>query len=135
MNLKEFIAEHKEFDERTFGKFVRQRREELGKTVRGFAAELGITPAYLSDIEKGNRAAPKKFFQQIRIALGVPEDMMTEFEDLASASRGFQYEDITPYLGKRPLARVALRKARDMDISDEQWEEIIKAIDSSNDKP
>ena len=60
---------------------------------------------------------------------------MTEFEDLASASRGFQYEDITPYLGKRPLARVALRKARDMDISDEQWEEIIKAIDSSNDKP
>ena len=58
MNLKDFIADNKAFDERTFGKFVRQRREELGKTVRGFAAELNITPAYLSDIEKGNRAAP-----------------------------------------------------------------------------
>lgn len=131
MNLKEFIAENKAFDERTFGKFVRQRREELGKTVRGFAAELNITPAYLSDIEKGNRAAPKNYFEQLRVALGVPEDMMTEFEDLASASRGHQYDDINHYLGKQPLARVALRKARDNGISDEQWEAIIRSMDST----
>lgn len=133
MNLREFIENNKEFTERTFGQFVRQRREELGKTVRGFAAELDITPAYLSDIEKGNRAAPTKCFELIRKALGVSDDMSMEFEDLASASKGFKYDDIGPYLGKSSLARVALRKARDIDISDEQWEAIIKSMDAPSD--
>ena len=58
VDLKEII-ESNTADEHTFGRFVRERRERLGKTVRGFAKELDITPAYLSDIEKGNRYAPK----------------------------------------------------------------------------
>ena len=33
-----------------FGKYVKQRRESLGKTMRSFAEEVGISPAYLSDI-------------------------------------------------------------------------------------
>lgn len=45
MNLKEFIENNKEEDERSFGRFVRQRREELGLTVRGMAAELDIAAA------------------------------------------------------------------------------------------
>ena len=133
MNLREFIENNKEFDKGTFGQFVKQRREELGKTIRGFAAELDITPAYLSDIEKGNRAAPTKCFELFRKELGVPEDMTTEFADMASASKGFKYDDIAPYLGKSSLARVALRKARDNDISDEQWEAFIESIDSQSD--
>ena len=76
----------------------------------------------------------KTDFATGRVALGVPDDMMTEFEDLASASRGHQYEDITPYLGKQPLARVALRKARDNGISDELWEAIIKSMDNPGDR-
>ena len=34
-----------------FGEYVKQRREQLGKTMRGFAAEVEISPAYLCDIE------------------------------------------------------------------------------------
>ena len=39
----------------TFGKFVREHREALGKSLRSVAAEIEMIPAYLSDIEKGNR--------------------------------------------------------------------------------
>ena len=39
----------------TLGSFIRERRESLGKTLRGFAAELDIAAPYLHDIEKDNR--------------------------------------------------------------------------------
>lgn len=37
----------------TFGKFVREHRETLGKSLRSVAAEIEMALAYLSDIEKG----------------------------------------------------------------------------------
>lgn len=58
-------------DEQSFGLFIRKRREELGKTLRGFAAELDITPAYLSDIEKGNRYTSKNYLEKLKETLGI----------------------------------------------------------------
>ena len=133
MTLKEFLLTNSEFDRFTFGKFVRQRREELGKSVRTLAGELELTPAYISDIEKGNRSAPKTKFDELRKLLRVSEEEEADFLDLASATRGNQYEDINPYLGKKRLARVALRKARDCNISDEMWMEFINQMQSSDD--
>ena len=46
-----------------FGEYVKQRREQLGKTMRAFAAEVEISPAYLCDIENGNRKAPERFLE------------------------------------------------------------------------
>ncbi len=48
MNLKDFIADNKAFDERTFGKFVRQRREELGKTVQNPDEEILLRYRYIN---------------------------------------------------------------------------------------
>ena len=131
MTLKDFLFHDRVQDERSFGRFVRQRREELGKSVRGFSQEIGITAVYLSDIERGNRYAPKAYLEALRTGLQIPEEDKCAFEDLASASRGFRYEDINPYLGMQPLARVALRKARDLNIPDEKWQEFIDGMDSS----
>lgn len=132
MDIKLFLSENPNLDERSFGQFIRQRREELGKTVRGFAAELDITPAYLSDIEKGNRYAPKNYLDKLKEVLKISEDDEQEFEDLASVSRGSSFEDINCYLGKTRMARVALRRARDSQISDDEWEKFIKDIDKSS---
>ena len=38
-----------------FGEFIAEKRKSRGLTLRGLAAELGIVPAYMSDIEKGHR--------------------------------------------------------------------------------
>ena len=51
MDLKE-LKMSKDINEHTFGQYLREKRETLGKSVRGFAEELGMTAAYLSDIEK-----------------------------------------------------------------------------------
>lgn len=129
MNLRDYINSIPVQDERTFGQFLRQRREELGLTVRGFAKDIDMMPSYLSDVEKGNRHAPMKCLEKIRILLEIPETEKQLFEDLATATRGNGCPDINPYLDKKEIARVALRKARDRDISDEKWEEILKIID------
>ena len=52
-------------NEQTFGKFIEERRKALGITLRGFAAELEIAPAYMSDIEKGRRYPPDKKLDDI----------------------------------------------------------------------
>ncbi len=117
-------------ESKNFGLFVRQRREELGLSVRGMAAELDMTPTYLSDIEKGNRSAPTKYLDKIRIVLKIPQEQTNPFCDLAFSSRGHQHEDINPYLGEHPVARVALRRARDLNLSDDQWEAIIRQMES-----
>lgn len=131
MNLTDFMdlcTDNKALDDKTFGRFMRQRREELGKTVRGLAAELDLTAAYISDIENGHRYAPKKYMGKLRKALKVIDEDSLLFEDLASASRGNQYEDINAYLGKSPLARKAVRKARDLGIPDSQWKAFIDSM-------
>ncbi len=112
----------------TFGEFIRDRRDELGLSVRKMAENLGMTPVYLSDIERGNRHAPTKFLEKLAEELKISKFEEQDFYDLAAATRGFLYEDINPYLGQQPLARIALRKARDLNISDEQWIEFIEKI-------
>ncbi len=129
--------EWKNITKDTFGEFIRDRRDELGYSVRKMAEILGMTPVYLSDIERGNRHAPKKFLDKLVEVLMIGEEELQDFYDLAAATRGFLYEDINPYLAQQPLARIALRKARDLNISDEQWIEFIEKIseESVQDSP
>lgn len=107
VNLKEIMMS-RNVDKHTFGAFVRECRKERGYSVRSFAKLIGCSAAYLSDIEKGNRYAPKKYMNKIFEALGFLEEDRQDFEDLAAATRGFLYEDINSYLGQHPLARIAL---------------------------
>lgn len=121
------IIESNDVDKYTFGRFVRNRREELGKTVRSFAKELDITAAYLSDIEKGNRYAPKAKLEMMFNLLRIPADQKLAFMDLASLTRG-EFEDLNPYLGRSSAARLALRTAEEINLSDEKWLAFIKTM-------
>jgi transcriptional regulator with XRE-family HTH domain len=112
-------------DSITFGAYVRARREALGKSVRGLSAELDMTPAYLSDIEKGNRYAPEKHLAKMVEALQITGTDVDCFYDLAGKSRNDNFPDLTPYIGETPIVRVALRKARDLGIPDSKWQEFI----------
>jgi len=113
----------------TFGAYVKARREALGRSVRGLAAELGMTPAYLSDIEKGNRSAPaEEFLEKMVEKLNITEASIDCFYDLAGKSRKDNFPDLTPYIGEKQIARVALRKARDLNIPDSKWQEFIDSL-------
>ena len=99
-------------------------------SIRGLAAKLKVSAAYISDIEKGNRYAPsqEKLDRLIEV-LQIPKEDEMAFNDLASATHGFSYEDINPYLGREPHARVALRKAESKGLSDSFWISIIQQMD------
>lgn len=116
-----------------FGEFVKQRRESLGKTQKGFAMEVEISPAYLSDIENGNRRAPEKYLARFAKALKIttPEDL-NEFYDMAGISQRGQHSDINTYIDDKPSARRAFRTAMDEGWTDDDWRELIKFIKRKN---
>ncbi len=49
-----------------FGKVVRKLRIDHGILLGNMAKQIGVSPAYLSSIELGERSVPKDFFQKIK---------------------------------------------------------------------
>lgn len=117
-------------NEMAFGKFIEERRKALGLTLRGFAAELDIAPAYMSDIEKGRRYPPEKKLDEIAQILKLNDVEKNSMLDLAAMAKTKTVSsDLPEYIMEKDLARVALRRARDGKLSDEGWQEVIDLID------
>lgn len=121
-------------DELKFGKFVEQKRKEQGITLRGLAGELDIAPAYMSDIEKGRRYPPDKDkLQEIaRILKLSNEDKNLLFDLAALAKENTVSSDLPEYIMERNIVRVALRKARDANATDEDWEKVLKFFEDKD---
>lgn len=112
-----------------FGEFVKRRRESLGKSQKGFAIEVEISPAYLSDIENGNRRAPEKRLEQFAKALKITDkEELEEFYDMAGVSQRGRHLDINNYMGDKPSARKAFRVAIDEGWTDDDWRKLIDVI-------
>lgn len=57
------------------GDRIRELRQQSGLSVTGLARLIGITPQYLSQIERGHRpTVSPQMFNKIRVAMGVSED-------------------------------------------------------------
>lgn len=116
-------------NETAFGKFIEERRKALGLTLRGFAAELDIAPAYMSDIEKGRRYPPEKKLDEIAQILRLQGEQKTHMLDLAALAKTKTVpSDLPEYIMEKDLARVALRRAKSGNLSDEGWQEVIDLI-------
>lgn len=116
-------------NEQTFGKFIEERRKSLGITLRGFAAELEIAPAYMSDIEKGRRYPPDKKLDEISRILKLNGADKEKLLDMAALTREKTVSpDLPEYIMEKDLARVALRRAKAGNLSDEGWQEVIDLI-------
>ena len=103
-----------------FGEFLRKKRIERGITLTELATTIGITPAYLCDIEKANRPAPTNRLKQMSEKLGLLGEDKDIFFDLAAETMG-NYEDLNSYLGEVKEARIALRRARDTGFTPDDW--------------
>ena len=113
-----------------FGKFITDKRKSLGMTLRGIASEIGIAPAYLSDIEKGRRYPPDmdKLKQMVKI-LKLTEDEKNTMFDLAGEGKNKIAPDLPDYIMSSKKVRAALRKARKV-ATEEDWEEFIKKLNN-----
>ena len=115
-----------------FGKYIEQKRKALGMTLRGLAADWGIAPAFMSDIEKGHRYPPNKdkLYELARILKLSSEDTDTMF-DLAAGERDNGISpDLPEYIMGNEKARAALRMARDNNVSEKTWQKVIEMLEA-----
>ncbi|MGA5819696.1 helix-turn-helix domain-containing protein [Kitasatospora sp. NPDC094028] len=65
---------------RAHGPNIRHRREQLGYGLRRFAALVGVSPAHLSRIERGQRGAQPEVVKRIAAELNAE---ITDIADLS----------------------------------------------------
>lgn len=120
-----------------FGKFIEQKRKSLGITLRGLAAEIGIVPAFMSDIEKGHRYPPnKEKLYQLASVLKLSEEETNTMFDLAAGERDNTVSpDLPEYIMSNDKVRAALRLARDSENSDAIWQKVIDMLEENEENP
>lgn len=116
--------------DQTFGSYLRNLRLERGLTLRGLAVELEISPVYMSNIETGRRPAPAqdKLDRLINV-LKLNRNETAALLDLAAKSKQCRVSaDLPGYIMDRDIVREALRLAKEVDATDEEWQEFINNL-------
>ncbi|MCB1415723.1 MAG: helix-turn-helix domain-containing protein [Phyllobacteriaceae bacterium] len=79
-----------------FGRRVRELRSDRNITQKQMAADLGVSAAYLSALEKGNRGAPSwQFVQKVITYFNIIWDDAEELQALARTSHPKAIVDTT----------------------------------------
>jgi len=115
----------------TFGEFFKQRRTELGKTLRQFCLENQLDPGNISKIERGKMPPPLDRVEEYARYLNIKHHELETFRDLACASAGKIPEDILQ--DEETLARLPIffRTLRGKEFSEEKLRELAKKIAES----
>lgn len=61
--------------------------EAQGRTLTWLAGQLGITYHYLYMITTGRRPEPAWFRQRVSVALGVPESLLFDAQDMTDSTK------------------------------------------------
>ena len=131
--------------ENRFGKYIEAKRKEKGINLRRFAVLIdNMAPAYLSDIEKGNRYPPdkEKIAKMVEVLELTPKETADLYDFAAFDRASVDKEkssaispDLPEYIMSSVPLRAALRKARDTDAGDDEWLKIIEMLEATEKKP
>ena len=115
-----------------FGKFFKQRRLELGLTLRAFCRKHGFNAGNVSKIERGLLPPPQSDANQRRYAeaLGINEgtDDWLTFLDLAAACSGKLPTDV---MSEERIVRslpLVFRALRDTEADEDKLRKLIETI-------
>lgn len=120
--------------EELFGVFISNKRKEKQMSLRGFARMLGISPVYLSCIERGERAAPTyNILKKIAQVFMLNEEERELMYDLAAKSKKSVSlaSDLLIYVNENKTVHKALRLAKKCEADEKDWQTF---IDSLSDK-
>jgi transcriptional regulator with XRE-family HTH domain len=124
---------------KTVGDFLAEKRLEKHIPIRTLANEVGVEASFLSEIETGDRPFPAKtkagnLSELLIEKLGMSEAEASEFYRLADESlysNGRVSPEMVQYLEAAPMAQQALRKAKDLGFTDEQWKDFMSAMEEA----
>lgn len=117
----------------TFGSFIKKKRLLRQISLRKFAELLDISPVYMCNMEKDRNPAPKDDILSHMAELLLLSEQETEtLYDLAAKSKSTPTvsRDLPEYIMDRDIVRVALRTAKDVDATDEEWQEFIAKLEA-----
>lgn len=119
----------------TFGEYLKQKRLDKEITLRGFAKLVDISPVYLCDLEKGRKAAPSmEVMQKMVSKLALNKEESERFYDLAALEQTAKNpipKDLNAFLKDNRVIVSALRTAKDLDATDEEWHDFIDKLRKS----
>lgn len=117
---------------KTFGAFLTEKRKERQITLREFARRMDISAEHVCNIEKCRRPAPgADVLERITVVLNLSKTEKEEMYDLAVNSKNTGNAvpaDLTGFLNDNRVVLTALRTAKDVDATDEEWEAFIKML-------
>ncbi len=112
-----------------FGDFLQKKRTERQITLRKMAEMIGITAPYLTDIEKDRRNPPEmEKLETISNILILSDEEKTTMFDLVGKRRNSVAPDLPDYIMERDYVSAALRTARDLDASEEDWHKFVEEL-------
>jgi transcriptional regulator with XRE-family HTH domain len=107
---------------KTFGATVRKLREQQGISLRKFAEQVGISPTFVSKVERGEFAPPGE--EKVRRMA----QLLGQDEDAFLALAGKVSSDLPEIVQDRPqLMATFLRKAGK--LSDESIQKLLKQME------
>ena len=119
----------------TFGEYIKEKRLEKGITLRGFAEIIDISPVYMCNLEKGRRPAPSEaIMEKIIERLMLNKEERNLLYDLAAREQSAKNpvpKDLNGFLKNNRVIVSALRTAKDLDATDEEWQELNENLNPS----
>lgn len=113
----------------SFGKLIKEKRLKKNMTMKDVANRLELSVSYLSDIEKGRRN-PLELdkLQELSKILSLTQEEKNQMMDLAGKERNEVSPDLSNYVVKNQVVTDALRTAKNVDISEQEWFDFIEKI-------
>lgn len=105
-----------------FGRRIRSRREELKISLRSLAAQLGVSGAYLSKMERGKESVPSRG-RIIQLANALKMDV-DELFALAEKTA----PDVAEYLRSTTGMPAFLRTAREKQVTVEEMQDALRRV-------
>ena len=124
MKPSDILFDNKYSNTKKLGIYVKNRRNELGLTIKDFAEKSNLSPAYICDIENGKRTAPLNYIQRSIDILKIEKNEINYFYDLAGLAHT-NWKDLNEYFNKTPNARKFLRISKNLGLTDNEIAEII----------
>lgn len=110
-----------------FGEFVKEKRMSQSISLRGMAYELGISPTYWSDIEKGRRNPPESKLGDVVDILKLSDTDQDTMYNYAGFAKDIIPPDIKDYVLEEEVIR-ALRKAKNT-ATKEDWARFVEELE------
>ena len=113
-----------------FGEMISKKRTEKKITLRKLAELLNVSPAFLSDVERGRRNPfdDRAKLDQLSELFNLSQEEYHDMLDLVGDGREEVAPDLPEYINGHDYVRVALRTARDLDAGEEEWLQFVEEL-------